>query len=339
MASPPAPHEIAADARWLAQALDPQAALVRLIEMSPAAYRDASFLDDRMLQQPVTAHVRPWAELASAVPANARTDARWIFHIGHVGSTLVARLIGELETVLSVREPRLLRDLTALEPGARAAMIPTVQRLMSRSFAPQQSALIKATSFVSELAAELVPAAQRALFLFATPRAYIEGILAGENSRKELHILAPIREQRMRDRVSTISDSKGSDAHLAAAAWACEMTGMEAAAEQMDNRLLHWADFDQMLYDMEAALGDVCRFFGFEVGEDRLRQIVSGPLMGRYSKALEYDYSPGLRRELLAEARFDHGPQIDSAIAMLEKAAETSPLLARALSRTTLEKA
>ena len=40
------------------------------------------------------------------------SDARWIFHIGHVGSTLISRLLGELEGVLSVREPRSLRDLT-----------------------------------------------------------------------------------------------------------------------------------------------------------------------------------------------------------------------------------
>ncbi len=339
MTSPPAPDEIAADARWLAQALDPQAALVRLIEMDAAAYRDASFLDDRMMQRPVNAHVRPWAEIASAMPAGARTDARWIFHIGHVGSTLVARLLGELDNVLSVREPRLLRDLAAVPADARAAMTPVVQRLMSRTFAAQQTALIKATSFVSELAAELVPPGERALFLFASPRAYIEGIMAGENSRKELQILAPVRAQRMRDRVPELSGSQPSEAHLAAAAWACEMTGIEAAAERMGDRSLHWADFDLMLENMQASLGEVCRFFGFDAPDERLRQIVAGPLMSRYSKALEYDYSPGLRRELLAEARRDHGPRIDSAIAMLEKAAASSPLLARALSRTQLEKA
>ena len=339
MASLPAPHDIAADARWLTQAFDPQAALVRLIEMDRAAYRDASFLDDRMMQRPLNAHVRPWVEVASAIPNSARRDARWIFHIGHVGSTLVARLLGELDTTLSVREPRLLRDLTAVEPGARAAMIAPVQRLMSRTFAAQQTALVKATSFVSELAAELVPPGERALFLFATPRTYIEGILAGENSRKELQILAPVRAQRMRERVPDLSDGQSTDAHMAAAAWACEMTGIEAAAEQMADRALHWVDFDRMLDDMQSALGELCRFFGFDAGEDRLRDIVSGPLMRRYSKALEYDYSPALRRELLAEARRDHGSQIDSAVAMLEEASERSPLLKRALSRSDLEKA
>ena len=55
--------------------------------------------------------------------------------------------------------------------------------------------------------------------------------------------------------------------------------------------------------------------------------------MSRYSKSLEFDYSAELRRDLIAEAEQLHGPQIDSALAMLRSAAEKSPLLARALSR------
>ena len=65
----------------------------------------------------------------------------------------------------------------------------------------------------------------------------------------------------------------------------------------------------------------------------QLNEIASGPLMRRYSKALEYDYSPDLRRELIEEAEQQHAPQIESALAMLRSAAEKSPLLARALSR------
>jgi len=64
-----------------------------------------------------------------------------------------------------------------------------------------------------------------------------------------------------------------------------------------------------------------------------LRTIASGPLVSRYSKALEYDYSPMLRRDLLAGALEQHGKAIDGALAMLKSAAEKSPLLARALAR------
>jgi hypothetical protein len=55
--------------------------------------------------------------------------------------------------------------------------------------------------------------------------------------------------------------------------------------------------------------------------------------MSSYSKALEYEYSADLRRELIDEAQNYHRASIESALAMLHSAAEKSPLLARALSR------
>src|SRR5690349_3210744 len=101
MSGAPSPQEIVRDGRWLLQALDPTGELVRLVEMDREAYRSASFLDDRMFQAPRNSQIGRWSEIVQAIPADARRDVRWIFHIGHVGSTLVARLLGELDGVLS----------------------------------------------------------------------------------------------------------------------------------------------------------------------------------------------------------------------------------------------
>ncbi|MEO5613107.1 MAG: hypothetical protein ABIT68_10265, partial [Sphingomicrobium sp.] len=332
MSSAPSASEIACDARWLVQALDPATRIARLIEMSPEAYRAASFLDDRMLQGPVNAHGMPFDEVAAAMPGEARSDARWIFHIGHVGSTLVARLLGELDEVLAIREPRILRDVAGLAGVQRGAIVPAIQRLLSRTFGPNEIALVKATSFVSEIAAELVPPGERALFLTADPRRYIATILAGENNLKELHAWAGDRARRMTGRVHGLSG--GSPAQLAAAAWACEMTALEAAAEAMTDRHLMWANFDRLLDDMEAGLGEIAKFFGFKASAEQLQAIVSGPLLARYSKALEYDYSPSLRTQLIDQEFSLHGGEIDDALAMLERSAQESPLLARALKRS-----
>ncbi|MGH6659660.1 MAG: hypothetical protein ACREBM_08440, partial [Sphingomicrobium sp.] len=219
MSSAPTAAEIARDAHWLAQALDPAAGIVRLVAMTAENYRSASFLDDRQLQQSHEAVTVPWSEVEAAANSIRREDARWIFHIGHVGSTLVARLLGELGTVLSIREPRFLRDLAGLDSGLLAAYCPAARRLFSRSFAPGQVSLVKATSFVSEIAESLIPSDGHALFLYATPRRYIASILAGENSVRELHALAPDRNRRMAARVPDPGQS-GSDAGLAALAWA-----------------------------------------------------------------------------------------------------------------------
>ena len=56
--------------------------------------------------------------------------------------------------------------------------------------------------------------------------------------------------------------------------------------------------------------------------------------MTRYSKALEYEYSPALRCELIAQEMRLGGREIDGALAMLRANAEKSLLLARALERT-----
>lgn len=333
MSTPPAPEDIWKNAGWLVQALDPGAGLVRVVEMTADDYRQASFLDDRLFQQARKHNILTWDAVASARPPAARANARWIFHIGHVGSTLISRLLGELDGVLSVREPRILRDITFVPVERRGAYSATVQLLMSRTFGPAERSLVKATSFVSEIAHELVPPAERALFMFAQPRAYIESILAGENSRKEMALLAQTRSARMAQRVGSLENAMRDEAHLAAAAWACEMTALEAAAEAMTDRQLEWADFDRMLEDMEGGLAAVASFFGFDATAERIRTLARGPLMSRYSKALEHEYSPALRHELLQQAGREHGSEINSALAMLERAAENAPLLARALKR------
>jgi hypothetical protein len=333
MSSGPSAKEIARDARWLVQAIDPNAGIARLVEMDRESYRAASFLDDRMMSEQRTAQLVPWPVVAEAAGLVERSDARWIFHIGHVGSTLISRLLGELPGVLALREPRSLRDAAFFPPEVRAPYVAALPRLMSRTFAPGETACVKATSFVSELAAELVPAGERVLFVTASPRNYVASILAGENSVKELHALTDYRAQRMTGRVNGLDRPTASDAHRAAAAWGCEMTSLEAAAEAMPDRSIAWIDFDALLGMVPEALSSIADHFGFAASAADLTNIISGPLLRRYSKAMEYDYSPALRRDLVAEADAANRADIDSALAMLDRAAATSPLLKRALTR------
>jgi hypothetical protein len=218
MSSAPTAEEIARDATWLVQALDPAEGAARLVAMDRGSYRAASFLDDRFLQAPVDAQIVPWTLIEEAVSGEMRRDARWFVHIGHVGSTLVSRLLGEIEGVLSIREPRLLRDLALTPADVRGRYLAPVPKLMSRTFAEEEVACVKATSFASEIAPELVPPGQRSLFLYATPRNYIASILAGENSVKEMQILAGSRAQRLNARGIYLPAQN--EAGMAALGWA-----------------------------------------------------------------------------------------------------------------------
>ena len=333
MSSGPNAEEIARDASWLVQAVDAKAGVARLVEMNAADYRSEAFLDDRMMERPRPAALVRWPVVAEAAALTGRVDARWIFHIGHVGSTLISRLLGDLPAVLAVREPRSLRDCAMQPPEVRAPFVGALPALMSRTFAPAEVACVKATSFVSEIAAELVPSGERSLFLTASPRNYVASILAGENSVTELHALAELRQQRMAGRVGALDEWAASDAHRAAAAWACEATSLEAAAEAMADRSIAWVDFDALLGNLLPGLRTIAGHFGFAASETELTGVISGPILRRYSKAMEHDYSPALRRELIAEATAANAADIDSALAMLDRAAKQSPLLERALAR------
>jgi len=323
------------DARWLVQALDPATDQVRLVRMSADEYRQASFLDDRLFQQQREALIAPWSQVAAAAGGPMREDARWIFHIGHVGSTLLSRLLGELPPVFAVREPRVLRDLATLDAARRGHMLPELRKLLSRTFAPTETALVKATSFVSEHAGELPGPDGRALMMYAGPRAYIETILAGPNSVLELRHLAGQREARSRDRIPTLHGARN-DAELAALAWACEMTAMESAAEAIDVPV-QWLDFDTFLKNVPEQLTAVAEGFGFDAPAGTVEEIATGPLLGRYSKDLAHGYSPALRAQLKADARAREHQAINDSMTILEEMAKGSPLLARALGRRARE--
>ena len=311
--------------------LDPASGRVSLLRLTEAEYRAASFLDQRVLRPDSALIETEWGTLA--LPDGARRDVQYIFHIGNVGSTLISRLLGELDGVFALREPLLLRSFAASPPGPED--FDRLTALLSRTYRPEQPANVKATSFTSELADRLVPPGSKALFLYARPDRYLENILAGENSWQTLQALSPVRLARLQGRCPGLGADLGAmhDGLRAALGWACEMTSLEAAAGRMPRGSVRWLDFDTFLADPLGHFRAVAAHFGHAADEATARAIAEGPLMGRYSKALDYAYSPALRREILAEARHRHGAAIRDGLNWLAGLAGRYPAVAAAIRR------
>lgn len=342
------PNAIAAIAqtpRWFPHRLDPAGDRLTLLRMDEEDYRKASFLDERVIGPASESFVADWDAVARAVPAGARRDVQYIFHIGNVGSTLISRFLGEVGTVLALREPLLLRTFhDMIRPLAAPARwsgqdatdrIDLLNALLARTFRPDQRAIVKATSFTSELGWRLVPPGSRALFLFAAPQPYIENILAGENSRRTLDMLGQSRLARLRSRCQGLSLDLGTltAARKAALAWACEMTSLDQSAARLPAGSAMWLDFDRFLASPADNFAAIVRHFGHSIEPAAARAICEGPLVRRYSKAPEYEYSPALRREILAEARWKHGAEIRDALAWLNALANRCPAVAQAIRR------
>jgi hypothetical protein len=333
MTGPPEP--IGLTPEWFPFELDPATDRVALLRLSEADYKAASFLDQRVLRPDSEIRQTDWAALA--MPAAARRDADYIFHIGNVGSTLISRLLGELDAVFALREPLLLRTFAQAPPSDER--FDTLAALLSRTFRPDQRANIKATSFTSEIADRLIRPGSRALFLYATPDHYLENILAGENSWQTLQALSPTRLARLQNRCPGLTADPGRmhDGLKAALGWACEMTSLERAADRLPSGTVLWMDFDLFLTDPARHLSAIAAHFGYRADPAQIQAICEGPLMGRYSKALDHEYSPALRRQILADARQRHAPAIRDALNWLDGLQSRYPAAARAIRRARAE--
>ena len=331
-----------ASPRWFPHYYHAPSDSVAFVERGEADYRAAAFLDDSSLAPGAPRHIVPWSQVATLVPADARRDVQYIFHLGHVGSTLISRLLGELPEVLALREPVILRDFAAqlAERGAPDALwhpasipgrLDGLTALLSRTFRPGQRVMVKAASAVSEIAGDLVPPGSKALLLYTGPERYMETILAGENSRARHRQEAATRLARLNRRSGgpRWSAEGMSEGEIVASAWACELASLVAAAERLGPDAVLWLEFDAFLADPEAELRRLAAFF--DLDSAAAASLARHPLMGRYAKALDYAYTPEVRAELLAEARREHSEALSQGLAWLEAAAALSPTVQRCL--------
>ena len=316
--------------------LEPRSDSVSFVDLTRAEYEKASFLDGRILTPQTRVRTLPWRDVAEAVEsAGLKERCGLIFHIGHVGSTLLSRLIGAHPGAFALREPGVLRTFAQImsEPAAVTGLwsgddaerrMNGMLKLFSRTFESGQLAVIKATSFVSELSEALLARSSRprAVLMYVSPESYIATILGGPNSREEAKILAPSRLRRLHKRLGreVWSAESLSEGERLAVAWVCEMLGLAAAAAGAGERAAR-VNFDEFLVDPSSLLG-ILRHFGIDANAAEARAILDGPDMRRYSKAPEYAYDRALRVAVLNQARELHGHEIRRGLAWLDRAAD-----------------
>ena len=286
------------------------------LRLDEPGYVAASFLDERLV-----AAGHPSARTSAFVLEEAAAllplRAHYIFHIGHVGSTLISRLLGAHPAFFSVREPRLLREAA---PDSR--YLPQLLAALSRTWRPAQRAVIKPTSMANGLAGRILGGADQphAVLLYVTPLNYLRGILGGPNSRREAQALAPPRLRRLQALAPALEThvplTLRSEGELIAMNWLCEMATLQAAAVACASRTL-WIDFDVFLGAPAAALRQIFCALGVDpLGAD-IDALLAGPLMRQYSKAPEHAYDAALRNEVLLSAEYEHGPEIRRGMAWL----------------------
>ncbi len=328
------------------QRLDLVRSRVLVIRFGPDAYRSASFLDDRIIT-PATQGV--WLPISRVAEAASRiADPRplnFLFHTGHVGSTLVSRLLDETGLVLPLREPLPLRELadahdalgepeSLLSESQFAAALDMSLRLWARGYEWTRAVVVKATSSAGRLAVPLLTARpeSRAVYLNLRAEPYLAALLAGANSAEDLRGHGPGRMRRLRARGAVAPGAlhELSVGELAALGWLVETASQQDALRQFSGRVMA-IDFDAFLGGVSEYMGRILDHLGLNPGKRYLAAVGSSPTLARYSKAPERPYSPHDRNLMLRESRRDNAVEIRRGLAWLERVAGSDPALAEVM--------
>ena len=292
--------------------IDPTGNLVQLVNLAEADYESASFLDGRLLGSGMRHAVVPWSELENAAVGLPRR-CNFIFHISHAGSTLLSRLLGSHESCFSLREPGILR---LLGQGAYLDRLDTFQGLWSRTFHPEQTALIKATSFVSEIAVTLLSATpnSKALLMYVPPETFLPALLDGAMSDITSQSESRLQRLQLKGLLNGLELSNLSIGECVAMSWLSEMASLAEAAKKFPGRTT-WMDFDQFLNQPEFHLLNAFAHFGVHT---EVASLISGSMMQRYAKKPEVIYDASFRTKLLAKSQQKFSVEISRGLAWLE---------------------
>jgi hypothetical protein len=325
------------------QALDPVRGLVLVIRLDSRAYLATSFLDDRILGPGIQG---AWLSTASVAAAARRATGRrplhFIFHSGHVGSTLLSRLLDQTGSVLPLREPLPLRTLAEAQADLDRpesllsreqfdGLLDSLLALWGRGYPATGAVVVKATSSSGRLAPAILARspASRAVYLNLRAEPYLATLLAGANSAIDLRGHGPGRMRRLlAGRPLPVAPLHAlSRGELAALGWLVESLAQADAARAAGDRVLA-LDFDAFLADVRGALARVLEHFGLRNDQAALDAITGSDAMHRYSKAPELPYSPAERSASLSRARHDERVEISKGIAWLETLARCDASIA-----------
>lgn len=322
-----------------------------VVELSADAYRAASFLDQRVLRPAMKGAQAPLGRVVDAARGVQSTvPLHFIFHTGHVGSTLVSRLLEDIGGVLALREPLPLRSLAEIHDTIdRADSLVGVQgfdtlltaflRLWSRGYPATKAVVLKATSTAGRLAPVLMtqlPVA-RAIYLNLRAEPYLAILLGGQNSALDLRGHGSERARRLQALGAPAFSAfhQLSPGERAAMGWLTESWSQAKALDAAGSRMIA-VDFDELLGDLRRGIERIVGHLGLETSAGFLDGVAQSPTLTRYAKGPDHAYSPQLRAQVLAQSRAVNAVEIRKGLNWLQAMAGASGAVANVVARAGL---
>jgi hypothetical protein len=316
--------------------LDMNKGLVHFVLMSRSAYKTAVFLDTSMqvTSDTYTVSLDELLMCAREIEAQA-SAANYICHFAFCCSTLLARYLEVVPNTFVLKEPLLLSQISAALPGRSDALngeqlesqlahwhelLAAGLRLLTRTFIPGESVIIKSKLLCNLIADSLLADARSRMIVLRTGlRPFVLSVLKAKARRAWARML--LNEFRNHARAFMVFENVNieslSDSETAAALWLVNDAICQRLTRTIGPARLLVFDGDQVADDPEGTLQRVTSFFGLALSDCKEEVLQTLPVRGHskstHPAARLYDSS--WRREDLAKANLQFGPEADHAIA------------------------
>ena len=321
------------DARWFPLDFDPQTATVEFVAADWNTLATQPFLDMRWGVRGARRE-RAAAGALGAEIAKASAPLNFLWHTGFCCSTLLARALTCRQHNLSLCEPKILVDLADAKRAGffqldrNIAHLPrTVLQLLARQ-QDGANVTLKPAPAANYLLLEAIRHSEgRMLFLFSDCRSFVISIVRlGEDGRRYVRQLFAtlLRNGRLGEEWTGPKLWDLSDLQAAAFVWHL----------QIEEFLRHWnllgdrarsLDCDALLDAPRETLEALNGFFGLDLGEEHIADVVDGPLFHYQAKRPGVAFDAGRRRAEYDAIAQRLGADLDRAIAWSYDARPSTP--------------
>lgn len=304
------------------------------VNLGDVKIKEAAFLDERVLDGHESGAWLP-LDKVTELPLSqlAPYPDACIFHVGHCGSTLLARFLGELPDNRILREPLILQTLSLTQrelgyPQSRVSrsnystFADCVWRLLGRKQASDVISVVKATSITANLARDYLHRVQtgKAVFLYIKPQDYLATMLREPNLR------TGARQVGAQWCMDLDAVTKGiypsldelSDSEFLGLAWLGAQLGFARTQPQFSDRTL-FLEFDSLLADPENTLSSVAAFMCLNASKEQIRKSVNSRWADHYAKDPRFPYNALMRRQELQRATMNHAEEIEMGMSFIKK--------------------
>jgi hypothetical protein len=273
------------------------------VQMNRSAFYRTIFCDSRI--KPLSRTIQPvnleQLILAFEARENPQPEISYIFHMAHVGSTLLARGLDIPGKNVVYREPQVLRQLGVVAANKQGRqdvstrwkqLLKLTTHLLSKSYGETQKVFVKANVPVNFLIPQLMDSHpdSPAILLYSTLENYL---LALHKSDSHRQWVSRIIEELAGgwEHIAGISERERESLTLPQAI-ACIWLVQISIYQQMANRYpaVRTLDSEILFSRPRPTLAAAFSLFGQHITEDRLESIVKGETFNRHSKNPDVAY-------------------------------------------------